>query len=80
MANDEFDSSPSESESSEFQTQFIPKENDEEELWDVIEILEEKGRKYKGVEEEAESEEEGGGGEEEVYVKLAPRTPSRLWR
>ncbi|KAI9069409.1 hypothetical protein FKP32DRAFT_1617237 [Trametes sanguinea] len=47
MANDEFDSAPSESESSEFQTQFIPKENDEEELWDVIEILEEKGRKYK---------------------------------
>ncbi|OSD03281.1 hypothetical protein PYCCODRAFT_1467141 [Trametes coccinea BRFM310] len=47
MADDEFDSAPSESESTDYQTQFIPKENDDEELWDVIEILEEKGRKYK---------------------------------
>ena len=28
-------------------TQFIPGDNDEEELWDVIEILEEKGQRYK---------------------------------
>ncbi|KAF9466005.1 hypothetical protein BDZ94DRAFT_1252777 [Collybia nuda] len=32
---------------SEPETQFIPQENDEEELWEVIEITAEKGRRYK---------------------------------
>ncbi|CDO72980.1 hypothetical protein BN946_scf185007.g34 [Trametes cinnabarina] len=47
MAKDETDSAPSETELSEYQTQFVPQENDEEDLWDVLEILEERGRKYK---------------------------------
>ena len=30
-----------------YETQFVPAENDDEQLWDVIEILEEKGKRYK---------------------------------
>lgn len=30
-----------------YQTQFVPPENDDEKLWDVIEILAERGKRYR---------------------------------
>ncbi len=40
-------SEPSQFEVSEPETQFVPKSDDEETLWTVLEILQEKGKRYK---------------------------------
>ncbi len=47
MARGNRDPSPSESDSDDTQTRFIPRDDDDENLWDAIEILEERGDKYK---------------------------------
>ncbi|OJT02749.1 hypothetical protein TRAPUB_6743 [Trametes pubescens] len=47
MSRGNHDSSPFESDSDDTQTRFIPRDDDDENLWDAIEILEERGDKYK---------------------------------
>ena len=47
MASDDDAASESSVEVPEYETQFIPQENDNETLWEVVEILAERGNRYK---------------------------------
>ncbi|KAL1951487.1 hypothetical protein VTO73DRAFT_636 [Trametes versicolor] len=47
MARGNRDPTPSESDTEDSQTRFVPRDDDPEKMWDAIEILEERGDKYK---------------------------------